>query len=133
MSDKFGPRSKDERLEKEINLREYFTHLNKKYIDTMSKNPVLVMPDQEVETLDRMPRVSMLEDIHFRKALPKSYKLFTKMAPFSDRLDLIRDSKKFISSLSKDMLRTVIGREARHYKDFLEDENIVQEELYQLK
>ena len=87
------------------------------------------MPGQEVETLDMMPRVSMLEDIHFRKALPKSYKLFSKMAPFSDRLDLIRDSKKFISSLSKDMLRTVIGREAKHYKAYIEDENLVQAEL----
>ena len=77
-------------------MRDYFSHLNKKYIASMSKNPVLVMPDKEIMTLDMLPRVSMLEDIQFRKALPKSFKLFSKMAPFSDRLDLIRDSKKFI-------------------------------------
>lgn len=88
----------------------------------MSKNPVLVTTGHDVTTLDFMPRVSMLEDIHFRKALPKSFKLFMKMAPFSERLDLIRDSKKFISSLSKDMLRTVISREAKFFKDYIEDE-----------
>lgn len=95
----------------------------------MGKNPVLVLPGQEIETLDMMPRISMLEDLHFRKALPKSFKLFNKMAPFSERLDLIKDSKKFISSLSKDMLRSVIGREARYFKDYLEDENLIQEEF----
>ena len=110
-------------------MREYFSHLNKKYIATTSKNPVLVTPSQDIEILDMLPRINVLEDLQFRKALPKSFKLFMKMAPFSERLDLIRDSKKFISSLSKDMLRTVIRREGKFFKEWLEDEQMEKEGL----
>ena len=83
----------------------------------MSDNPVLVMPTAAMESLDMMPRVNVLEDIQFRKAIPKSFKLFKKMAPFSERLGNIKDYKQFMGAISKDMLRTVILREKKFYRD----------------
>ena len=83
----------------------------------MGKNPDLVMPSQEVTTLDMMPRVSILEDLQFRKALPKSLKYFDKLHPFSEKLGKIKDNTKFMTAISKDMLSTVISREARFFKN----------------
>ena len=83
--------------------------MNKKYIEQMNKNPVLVMPDHNVRHLDMMPRVNILEDIQFRKAIPKSFKLFEKLAPFSEKLGRIPDGKHFMSAISKDMLKTVLS------------------------
>ena len=67
--------------------------------------------------MDRQPRVNIIEDLQFRKALPKSVKLFDKMAPFSEKLSRIRDNKKFMTAISKDMMRTVIARESQHYRN----------------
>ena len=81
----------------------------------MSKNPVLVLPNENVQSLDMQPRINIIEDLQFRKAIPKSLKLFDKMAPFSEKLGRIRDNKKFMSAISKDMMRTVIARESQQY------------------
>ena len=59
--------------------------------------------------------MNILEDLQFRKAIPKSFKLFEKMAPFSEKLGRIADGKKFMNAISKDMLKTVIAREDRLY------------------
>ena len=45
------------------------------------------------------------------------------MAPFSERLGNIKDYKKFIHAISKDMLRTSVIREKKHYKAMNEQEN----------
>jgi len=100
-----------------MNQRERYEYLNKKYLTSMGKNQVLVMPNQEVKTLDMMPRVSILEDLQFRKALPKSFKYFDKLHPFSEKLGKIKDNTKFMTAVSKDMLKTVIIREAKFFKN----------------
>ena len=104
---------------------EHFQYLDNKYRKGMVNNPVLVMPTVAMESLDMMPRVNVLEDIQFRKAIPKSFKLFKKMAPFSERLGNIKDYKKFMGAISKDMLRTVVNREKKFYRDQRDDENLV--------
>ena len=38
------------------------------------------------------------------------------MAPFSEKLSRIRDNKKFMTAISKDMMRSVITREGQYYK-----------------
>ena len=47
-----------------------------------------------------MPRINILEDLQFRKALPKSYKLYKNLAPFSASLGKIKDGKKFMNAIS---------------------------------
>ena len=111
-------KDKEQLVEEEILQRERFSYLNKKYLESMSKNPVLVMPDQNVKSLDMKPRVHVLEDVHFRKALPKTFKYFEKRVPFSEKLGKIKDSKKFMQSISQDMLRTSIEREAKLFKNY---------------
>lgn len=71
--------------------RERYDYLNKKYINSIGKNPVIVVPSNDVKTLDMMPRISILEDLQFRKALPKSFKYFDKCQPFSEKLCKIKD------------------------------------------
>lgn len=83
----------------------------------MNKNPVLVMPSKDVASLDMMPRVNIIEDMQFRKALPKTFKLYDKCAPFSEKLGKIKDSKKFMNKISQDMLSTVMTRDARTFKN----------------
>jgi len=41
--------------------------------------------------------------------------LFEKLAPFSEKLGRIADGKKFMTAISRDMLKTVIAREERHF------------------
>lgn len=98
-------KTKEQMIEEQMNMKERFEYLNKKYLASMEKNPVLVIPSKEVKTLDMMPRVSILEDLQFRKALPKSFKYFEKLQPFSEKLGKIKDSTKFMSAISKDKLR----------------------------
>ena len=122
--------SKAQLIEDEMQKREHFQYMNKKYIQTMSKNPVLVTPSLDVKSIDMLPRVNILEDLQFRKALPKSFKLFDKgAAPFSNALDKIQDNKKFMSSLSNDMLRTAVARDSRYFKDKIKDEKVVKENM----
>ena len=111
-----GVKSRGERLDDDLINRQRFKYTNKKYIEKLGTNPVVVLPSQGVQSLDMNPRVNIIEDLQFRKALPKSVKLFDKMAPFSEKLSRIRDNKKFMSAISKDMMRTVIAREAQYYK-----------------
>ena len=49
----------------------------------MSKMPVVVTSSQDVLNLDMQPKVNIIEDIQFRKALPKSFRVYQNMAPFS--------------------------------------------------
>ena len=39
------------------------------------------------------------------------------MAPFSEKLGRIRDNKKFMTAISKDMMRSVIARDVAHYRN----------------
>ena len=83
----------------------------------MSKNQVLVTQDKNVTSLDMMPRVSLLEDIAFRKALPKSFRLYRRVVPFGDGMNKIKDPRKFMRQISSDMLSTAIGREVRYFAE----------------
>ena len=80
-----------------------------------------------------MPRVNILEDLQFRKAIPKSFKLFKKMAPFSERLSSIKDYKQFTAAMARDMLRTVVIREKKRYADEIEEENKLIEKIKEEK
>ena len=42
------------------------------------------------------------------------------MAPFSEKLGRIRDNKKFMTAISKDMMRSVIARDVAHYRNLEE-------------
>ena len=64
-----------------------------------------------------VPSVNIIEDCQFRKALPKSYKHFESVEPFSQRLGRIRDGQKFMNALSVDMLRSVAFRETKFFAD----------------
>ena len=55
--------SKAQLIEDEMQKREHFQYMNKKYIQTMSKNPVLVTPSLDVKSIDMLPRVNILEDL----------------------------------------------------------------------
>ena len=64
-----------------------------------------------------MPRVSLLEDIAFRKALPKSFRLYRRVVPFGDGMNKIKDPRKFMRQISSDMLSTAISREVRYFAE----------------
>ena len=55
--------NRNDRLDKELHTREHFKYANKKYLSQMSKHPVLVMPSQNVQNLDMIPRVNIIEDL----------------------------------------------------------------------
>ena len=42
----------------------------------MGKNPVVVVPSSEMVSLNLQPKVDILEDVQFTKAIPKSIKYF---------------------------------------------------------
>ena len=52
-----------------------------------------------------IPRINIIEDCQFRKALAKKYKHFESEQPFSSRLGYIKDGQKFMNAISADMLR----------------------------
>ena len=79
-------------LEEEMLKREKFSYENKRYIETVGANPVVVTANQNVKVLDMLPKVNILEDCQFRKALPKSFKVYQNVAPFSERLNRIKDN-----------------------------------------
>ena len=56
-------------------------------VKQMQINPVLVVPDPSVQALDMLPRVELLEDVEFRKKIPKAYKLFKLYHPLAEDLD----------------------------------------------
>lgn len=87
----------------------------------MGKNPVLVLPSNDVRQLDMMPRIQILEDLQFRKALPKSYKYFDKCLPFGAKLGKIKDYQKFMQAISRDMLKTTLTRDNKHFADYFKD------------
>ena len=105
-----------------MHIRNNFQYKNKKLIELMSKNQVLVTQDRGVTSLDMMPRVSLLEDISFRKALPKSFKLYRRVVPFGDGMNKIKDSRKFMRQISSDMLSTAISREVRFFAERGDDD-----------
>lgn len=74
-----------------MHLRENFTYKDRKYIEKVGNNPILVTHHPSVQSLDMIPRVNIIEDVQFRKALPKSYKHFDSAEPFSQRLGKIKD------------------------------------------
>ena len=78
---------------------------------------MLITPSRGVTSLDMMPRVNILEDVHFRKALPKSFKLYRRIVPFGDGMNKIKDPRKFMRQISSDMLSTAIGREVKFFGD----------------
>ena len=96
-----------------MHRRENFEYKNRKYVDKVGSNPVLVIQHPEVQSLYMAPRVNIIEDMQLRKALPKSYKMFKSEAPFSQNLGNIVDGLKFMSALSSDMLKTTASREAK--------------------
>jgi len=117
--------SQEERLAEEMQQQERFSYNHKKYIDRVGVNPVVVTASKNVKILDKMPKVNILEDCQFRKALPKTFKVYESVAPFSQRLGRIKDSNKFMNALSLDMLRSVVLREQKYYNDrHLEDLNM---------
>ena len=61
-----------------------------------------------------IPRVNIIEDVQFRKALPKSYKIFESVQPFGQRLAKIKDGRKFMQAISTDMMRSVALKEAKY-------------------
>lgn len=76
---------------------------------------MLVTQNPAVQSLSMIPSVNIIEDCQFRKALPKSYKHFESVEPFSQRLARIRDGQKFMNAISVDMLRSVALREEKFF------------------
>lgn len=83
VANRSGLKSRIDCIEEEMHKREHFAYLNRKYIETVGSNQVLVMQTPEVKSLDMIPRVNIIEDLQFRKALPKAYKHFESALPFS--------------------------------------------------
>lgn len=52
-----GVKSRNDRLEEDLVNRQRFKYTNKKYIEKVGTNPVIVLPSQGVESLDMNPRV----------------------------------------------------------------------------
>ena len=44
----------------------------------------MTVPDAKVQILDMIPRVEIIEDLFFRKSIPKSTKLFKFRKNFTD-------------------------------------------------
>lgn len=57
----------------ELLKRERFNFLQDKMYEQLSENPVLVVPDPSIKPLDMLPRVDLIELLHFRKKLPKAH------------------------------------------------------------
>lgn len=87
----------------------------------------------DVQSLDMIPRVNIIEDVQFRKALPKSYKMFTSEAPFSVRLGNIKDGQKFMNALSADMLLTTVSREARHFSNEKTEKDVSKKKVVRME
>ena len=65
-----------DQIEEEMHRRKNFRYENRRYLDKIRSNEVIVTQCPDVKILDMIPRVSIIEDVQFRKALPKSYKHF---------------------------------------------------------
>ena len=63
-------------VQKELNRRERYDYQNRRYIKGFEVNPILVLPDENLKTLDMFPRVNLIEDLQFRKQLPNSFKMY---------------------------------------------------------
>ena len=88
--------------------RERYDYQQAKMIRQMQNSPVLVVPDPSVAALDMLPRIEMLEDLQFRKKLPKSYKLFKLYHPLAEDLDnTVQDPVKYQSEVNKHIVRAV--------------------------
>ena len=60
-----------------IENKEKQQRANRKFISNFStNNPVVVVPNPAMESLDNKPRVDILEDVMFNKAIPKSIKYY---------------------------------------------------------
>ena len=56
-------KNRGERLDDELAARQNFKYMNKKYLQALSKNPVLVVQSEGIQNLDMKPRVNIIEDM----------------------------------------------------------------------
>ena len=74
----------------------------------MQTNPVLVTPDPSVQALDMLPRVELLEDVEFRKKIPKAYKLFKPYHPLAEDLEnTVKNPIVYQSVVNKHIVQAV--------------------------
>ena len=96
-----------------MNRRERFEYQNRHYINGYEANPILVLPDSNLKTLDMFPRVDLIEDLQFRKALPNSFKMHKFSIPFSDQACYSKNRINFTNQMAKDQLKVGKMRDVR--------------------
>ena len=86
-------------------------------MENLSKNnPIVVVPQENLETLDMKPRVDILEDVRFSKAIPKSIKYFqlgSLKGGGTFNLEYTKSSKKFTQGMARDSMAAIWNREER--------------------
>jgi len=55
-----------------MNRRARYEYKSSLCLKGLVGNPVLVFPDENLSALDMFPRMELIEDLQFRKQLPKS-------------------------------------------------------------
>ena len=101
-----------------MNRRERYDYQNKKYISQYKSNPVLVLPDEHLKTLDMFPRVNLIEDIQFRKQIPKSFQMYNRVnMPFSEKAVHYKDRVEFTNRMTQDQLQSQELRELKRGLD----------------
>lgn len=77
-------------------------------VKQMQTNPVLVTPDPSVQALDMLPRIELLEDIVFRKKIPKAFKLFKPYHPLAEEVDKsVKNPVVYQSVVNKHIVQAV--------------------------
>lgn len=95
-------------------LRQSFEATNKSLNRHISmRDPLVTIPDENLQILDMMPRLDIIEDQFFRKSIPKSTKLFKLRKNFSDMNDKKTNSTSFMNNVIKDNLNASKDRELR--------------------
>ena len=87
----------------------------------MQRNPQIAVPDSNMEILDMMPRADIIEDQSYRKAIPKTLKIYQYYRPFSDKMDKFPSAMRFSSAITRDALVTTKAREEKYHRDELLD------------
>ena len=75
----------------------------------------MVLPDENIKTLDMLPRVQLIEDLQFRKQLPNSFKMFRYYQPFSEQACYMKNRINFTNQMAGDQLRSQKIREKQRF------------------
>jgi len=82
-----------------------------------------MVPDPNLEILDMMPRADIIEDQVYRRAIPKSIKMYKLRRNFSEALDHLPDLTKFCNGVTRAALQATKEREEKYHREEIREAN----------